>query len=78
MPERLTDLYRPGDHVEILLGVATPAAHWQPGVVSAHDFPGIWVETVAGGRWFVTNRRHIRPAGADPSTAVGDEVVNGL
>lgn len=67
MPERLTDLYQPGDAVEILLGAKTPDADWQPGTVLARDFPGVWVQTAAGGRWFVTNRRRIRPVPAPPS-----------
>ena len=60
MAERLTDLYQPGDPVEILLGAGTMAEQWQPGTVIARDFPGVWVQTRSGGRWFVTNRRRIR------------------
>lgn len=66
MAERLNDLYKPGDYVEILLGAGSPDAYWQLGIVLAHDFPGVWVETGAGGRWFVTNGRRIRPADPDP------------
>ena len=62
MAERLTDLYQPGDPVEILLGAGTLAEQWQPGTVIARDFPGVWVQTKSGGRWFVTNRRRIRAA----------------
>ena len=67
MADRLIDLYQPGDPVEILLGAETPAAHWQPGVVLAHDFPGVWVLTAGQRRWFVTNRRRIRPLALDTS-----------
>lgn len=67
MPERLTDLYQPGDAVEILLGATTPDADWQPGTVLSRDFPGVWVQTASGGRWFVTNRRRIRPISSAPS-----------
>lgn len=65
MAKRLTDLYKPGDQVEILLGAGSTDAYWQSGTVLARDFPGVWVETDAGGRWFVTNRRRIRPANPD-------------
>lgn len=66
MAERLTDLYKPGDRVEILLEAGSRDAYWQTGTVLARDFPGVWVDTAAGGRWFVTNGRRIRPADADP------------
>lgn len=55
MARRLIDIYRTGDRVEVWL-----AERWQPAIVAALDFPGVWVEA-AGRRWFVTNRRHIRP-----------------
>ncbi|MDT8307558.1 MAG: hypothetical protein RRC07_16615 [Anaerolineae bacterium] len=64
MVSRLSDLYQPGDHVEILL-----ANHWRPGQVLAAQHPGLWVQS-AGQRWFVTNRRHIRPA-ATPRPPAG-------
>jgi hypothetical protein len=34
---------------------------WHEGVVVGYAFPGIWVQTEEGARWFVTNRRRIRP-----------------
>lgn len=62
MAERLTDLYQPGDAVEIWLGEDALEAGWRPGTVIGPAFPGIWVATADGGRWFVTNRRRIRQA----------------
>ncbi|MEA3336715.1 MAG: hypothetical protein U9R25_12445 [Chloroflexota bacterium] len=58
MPERLTELYNPGDQVEILLKVAG-AGGWYAGEVLACEHPGLWVRA-AGGTWFVTNRKRIR------------------
>lgn len=66
MAKRLTDLYRPGDRVEIYFEEqpARPEVEsgWHVGTVVALDHPGVWVETGSGARWFVTNRRRIRPA----------------
>jgi hypothetical protein len=61
MPKRLSELYAIGTHVELRLS----DAGWSAGRVVAHDFPGIWVAIEKGGRWFVTNHRHIRQADAD-------------
>lgn len=56
-------MYRPGDRVEIYFeSHREPEAGWQVGTVVALDHPGVWVETDDGTRWFVTNRRRIRPA----------------
>ncbi|HSM57730.1 MAG TPA: hypothetical protein VK879_16370 [Candidatus Sulfomarinibacteraceae bacterium] len=60
MVRRLVDLYHPGDRVEIFIERA-PTQGWMPGQVTAHAFPGVWVQTDSGQRWFVTNRRRIRP-----------------
>ncbi|HEX6385322.1 MAG TPA: hypothetical protein VF177_11680, partial [Anaerolineae bacterium] len=56
MAKRLTELYQPGDQVEITFG----HNEWQPGRVVRHDHPGVWVQTMDGRIWFVTNGRHIR------------------
>ncbi|MDX1664905.1 MAG: hypothetical protein R3272_14030 [Candidatus Promineifilaceae bacterium] len=65
MVKRLIDRYQLGDRVEICL-TSSPGCEaeegWVAGRVTAHAFPGIWVETDEGGRWFVTNSRRIRPA----------------
>ena len=58
MPQRLAELYRPGDAVEVYFAVAE---EWRPGVVVALQPPGVWVRTEDGGVWFVTNGRRIRP-----------------
>jgi hypothetical protein len=64
MVRRLSETYAAGDRVEIWL-----AGRWQPGTVAGAAHPGLWVES-GGQRWFVTNRRHIRPSGTGrPSTA---------
>lgn len=58
MPKRLADLYGREETVEILLRYS--GNRWIAGRVVAHEFPGVWVETVDGNRWFVTNHRRIR------------------
>lgn len=58
MPKRLAELYQLQEPVEILLRNA--GSRWVAGRVVAYDFPGVWVETANGSRWFVTNRRRIR------------------
>jgi hypothetical protein len=62
---RLVTLYPLKSQVEIRL----TEAGWQPGQVVAHDHPGLWVAVTNGRLWFVTNRRHIRPLGADEAAA---------
>ncbi len=70
MPPRLTDIYRPGQRVEVYF--ADPAVEdWRPGRVLALEHPGIWVQTADGGLWFVTNRKRIRSLAAGPSGADG-------
>lgn len=56
MVERLVEQYQVGDGVEILLRDGV----WQTAVVSSHQHPGIWVQTMTGQQWFVTNTRRIR------------------
>ena len=56
MAKRLTELYQPGDKVEILMG----DYGWMAGVVMQHAQPAVWVQTQDGRFWFVTNRRRIR------------------
>ena len=62
MPARLVDLYPVGTRVEITLD---DGASWLPGVVRAHQFPGVWVWTENGHTWFVTNRLRIRQLRTD-------------
>jgi hypothetical protein len=72
MPPRLTDIYRPGDAVDVLLG-GEIGEEWRPGQVLALQHPGVWVRTAKGQLWFVTNGRRIRPhaGSAEEPTAVG-------
>lgn len=58
MPARLVDQYPLQTAVQILLG----DERWHDGWVVAHQHPGVWVQTNAGHRWFVTNTRRIRKA----------------
>ncbi|HSH01724.1 MAG TPA: hypothetical protein VLL52_04335 [Anaerolineae bacterium] len=60
MAKRLQELYGVGDVVEIYFGMAD---EWRLGRVLAHDPPGMWVGTVGGGEWFVTNGRRVRVVG---------------
>ncbi|MER2599353.1 MAG: hypothetical protein ABTQ73_07535 [Caldilineales bacterium] len=34
---------------------------WLPGEIAGFQHPGVWVRTLSGGLWFVTNTRRIRP-----------------
>lgn len=54
--KRLRDLYQAGDVVEITFD----GKLWLAAVVLTHDPPGMWVQTVSGNAWFVTNIRHVR------------------
>lgn len=56
--KRLVELYRVGTAVQILLA----DGEWENGRVVAHQHPAVWVQTTAGGRWFVTNRTRIKLA----------------
>lgn len=60
MPPRLRDLYQPGDRVEICFDRAG-LEEWLPGEIAGFQHPGVWVRTLSGGLWFVTNTRRIRP-----------------
>lgn len=42
---------------------------WLPGWVVQFDHPGLWVKTVDGRFWFVTNTRRIRPAPPEQADA---------
>lgn len=61
MKERLDEMFRLNEQVEIYLKTIHGAA-WYQGRVIQMDFPGIWVEIVEGSQWFVTNRGRIRKA----------------
>ena len=60
MPPRLSELYHPGDRVEIRFDRG-PEEEWLAGEVVAWQHPGLWVRTFHGALWFVTNARRIRP-----------------
>jgi hypothetical protein len=55
--ERLTEIYLVGTVVQIW----PDEQLWLDGVVVDHQPPAVWVRTVDGRSWFVTNRRRIRP-----------------
>ncbi len=57
MVKRLVEQYQIGDIVEIKISDGM----WMTAVVIMQQHPGIWVETLSGNRWFVTNTTHIRP-----------------
>ena len=44
---------------------------WQPGLVVAHQHPGVWVRDEYGRSWFVTNHSRIRLA--DESAGDGEK-----
>ena len=60
---RLAERFRLGDAVRVLLRTRQGET-WVAAVVVAEQAPGLWVEAGGGQRWFVTNGRRIRPAGA--------------
>jgi hypothetical protein len=60
MPPRLTNLYHPGDAVEILLS-NEEGESWRSALVRDLQHPGVWVQTTDRRPWFVTNGRRIRP-----------------
>ena len=62
MPQRLAEIYRPGDQVEIFFSDET-GEEWRPAEIVALQHPGLWARTADGNIWFVTNGRHIRRAG---------------
>lgn len=60
MPPRLSETYRSGDPVEIVLEI-DGMEHWLAGRVVGLQHPGLWVQLPGGSMWFVTNTRRIRP-----------------
>lgn len=56
MAQRLVDLYKVSELVEITFGDGA----WLEARVRQHQHPGLWVQTIDGRFWFVTNTRHIR------------------
>jgi hypothetical protein len=63
MAQRLVDLYRVSDPVEILFE-DEEGAEWRPARVVALQHPGVWVLTEDRRLWFVTNGTRIRAASA--------------
>jgi hypothetical protein len=55
MSKRLVDLYPVETAVFLKLG-----ENWVAGVVVRHQFPAVWVQTMDGRMWFVTNGGKIR------------------
>ena len=54
-PKRLTEKYPLQTAVQIKLG-----DDWFAGIIVQQQHPAVWVQTLDGRRWFVTNDRHIR------------------
>ena len=61
MSDRLVDRFQRGDRVEI----AREEEEWMAGQIARLEHPGVWVKTIDGRFWFVTNNRRIRPAPED-------------
>lgn len=59
MVERLSERFEEHEAVEIFLKTVQ-GERWTPGTIDAFSFPGVWVRTEDGERWFVTNGRRIR------------------
>ena len=60
MPPRLTEIYTPGDAVEVFFEDES-GGRWHSAHIVGLQHPGVWVRTEEGYHWFVTNRRRIRP-----------------
>lgn len=59
MVRRLSEKFAEQEAVEIFLKTVD-SERWTPGVIETLAFPGVWVRTEDGKRWFVTNGRRIR------------------
>lgn len=57
MAKRLVERYKLNEVVEIKMRDGV----WITAVIIKHQHPGIWVQTIHGEQWFVTNTTHIRP-----------------
>ena len=57
MAKRIVEQYQINEVVEINMRDGV----WITAVVIRHQHPGIWIQTVHGGQWFVTNTTRIRP-----------------
>ena len=58
MAKRMHERFTQGEAVEIYF---PQIDRWLAAVVARFDPPGVWVNTVDGRPWFVTNGRRIRP-----------------
>lgn len=68
MAQRVTERFPEGSRVEIQFS-ADVYARWWAGTVTAHQFPGVWVQVTSGDRFFVTNGKRIRHQTATPKAA---------
>lgn len=59
MVKRLSERFAEQEAVEIFLKTVR-GERWTPATIEAFAFPGVWVRTEDGKRWFVTNSRRIR------------------
>ena len=74
MAKRLTDRFDIGEGVEIWF---ERIDHWIPGVIDRHQYPAVWVRTIDGREWFVTNGSRIRhiEQSATPRAKVAEEKI---
>jgi hypothetical protein len=61
MPNRIYEQYQVGERVEIVFS-HLGENEWLPAVVLRPDPPGLWVQTIDGQQWFMTNTYRIRRA----------------
>ena len=64
MSKRLTEKFPLGQAVEIWF---ERIDLWIPGVIFKHQHPAVWVRTLDGRDWFVTNGSRIRYKETDPT-----------
>lgn len=65
MAQRLIDLYRIGDAVEVCFQ-GDEGDDWRPARIMALQHPGVWAMTDDRRVWYVTNSKRIRPVSSAP------------
>lgn len=64
MSKRLTEKFPINQLVEIWF---ERIDIWIPGVIVRHQHPAVWVKTIDGREWFVTNGQRIRILEQEPT-----------